>query len=87
MPIKGFEFATSWPESDRLVERLADAVRGRQALTALDWTRVLLLTELTWTSTLVGAGTDFAPYLVAQCDRVIAAKGGLFSEYAEAATG
>jgi hypothetical protein len=60
LPINDLTLATSWPELDDLVERLADAVESNPALAADDWTRVLLLTEFTWASSLVGAGPDFA---------------------------
>jgi len=56
--INDLTFAARWPQFDALVERLADAVESRKTLPAADWTRVLLLTDLTGTSTLVGAGHE-----------------------------
>lgn len=61
---KPFPFQTlglaSWEEFGRLVGRLIDAVSRREPLTDLDWARVLFLTELSWASSLVGSGMDFA---------------------------
>lgn len=49
----------SWEEFGELIFRLVHAVKPGQALTDLDWARVLFLTEVTWASSLVGAGLDF----------------------------
>ncbi|WP_071288329.1 hypothetical protein [Mycolicibacterium llatzerense] len=49
----------SWDEFGDLVIRLSDAVMAGEALTDLDWARVLFLTEIAWASSLVGAGLDF----------------------------
>ncbi|WP_162625557.1 hypothetical protein [Mycolicibacterium llatzerense] len=49
----------SWEAFGELVFRLIDAVKAGQALTDLDWARVLFLTEVTWASSLVGCGLDF----------------------------
>jgi hypothetical protein len=35
-------------------------VENDERLTDLDWARVLFLTEITWASSLVGSGLDFA---------------------------
>lgn len=49
----------SWDEFGRLTVRLENAVAAGEALSSLDWARVLLLTEITWASNLIGAGLDF----------------------------
>lgn len=49
----------SWDKFDQLTGRLAHAVAEAQPLTALDWARVLYLTECSWASSLVGAALDF----------------------------
>ncbi|ARG80200.1 hypothetical protein PJK45_19590 [Mycobacterium kansasii] len=58
-PIRVLGLST-WEEFDELTGRLSYAVVGGQALTSLDWARVLYLTECSWASELVGAGLDFA---------------------------
>lgn len=42
-----------------LLGRLHDAVKNGAPLSELDWARVMVLTEITWASSLVGAGADF----------------------------
>lgn len=49
----------SWDEFGDLVLRLRDAVAAGAALDDLDWARVLVLTEITWASNLIGSGLDF----------------------------
>jgi hypothetical protein len=51
---------STWKEFGELTVRLQRAVADGDALTDLDWARVLFLTEITWASDLVGAGLDFA---------------------------
>jgi hypothetical protein len=51
---------STWNEFDELTARLADAVIGGQALTIVDWARVLYLAESSWASSLVGAALDFS---------------------------
>ena len=51
---------SDWDEFDALIDRLRDAVTRGDPLTDLDWARALFLTEITWASDLVGAGTDFS---------------------------
>jgi hypothetical protein len=51
---------SNWEEFDELTGRLSYAIIGGQALTSLDWARVLYLTECSWASEMVGAGLDFA---------------------------
>jgi hypothetical protein len=51
---------SSWNEFAELTFRLAHAVTGGEPLTALDWMRVLYLTECSWASYVVGAALDFA---------------------------
>lgn len=51
---------STWDEFDELTGRLSYAVIGGEALTDLDWARVLYLTECAWASDLVGAALDFA---------------------------
>jgi hypothetical protein len=51
---------STWEEFGELTGRLQNAVAGGEALTNLDWARVLYLTECSWASSLVGAGLDFA---------------------------
>jgi hypothetical protein len=58
-PFQVLELST-WEEFGELVIRLEHAVAGGEALTDLDWARVLFLTELTFASNLVGSGLDFA---------------------------
>ncbi|PJE05410.1 MAG: hypothetical protein CK429_20245 [Mycobacterium sp.] len=49
-----------WEEFGELAVRLDRALQKHEALTDLDWARVLFLTEICWASDLVGAGLDFA---------------------------
>jgi hypothetical protein len=42
-----------------LLDRLDDAVTQRTPLSDLDWARAMFLTEITWASSLLGAGADF----------------------------
>ncbi|WP_231970945.1 hypothetical protein [Mycobacterium sp. E3198] len=49
----------TWEEFGALTLRLEHAVTDHEALTDLDWARVLFLTEVTWASDLIGAGLDF----------------------------
>jgi hypothetical protein len=51
---------SSWEQFGELSHRLAHAVSDGDALSALDWVRVLYLTESGWASSVVGAGLDFA---------------------------
>ncbi len=51
---------SSWQEFGQLVVRLSHAISTGDPLTDLDWARVLFLTEITWASSLVGSGLDFA---------------------------
>lgn len=46
-------------EFNALIYRPRDAVEKAEPLSDLDWTRTLLLTEISWGSDLLGAGTDF----------------------------
>ena len=50
---------SSWPEFDGAVEELRDTIERQQPLSELDWTRVLVLTEIAWASDVLGAGLDF----------------------------
>ncbi|MCV7196791.1 hypothetical protein [Mycobacterium angelicum] len=50
----------TWDEFRELVGRLSHAIGGGEPLSDLDWARVLFLTEITWASSLVGSGLDFA---------------------------
>ncbi|SPM35894.1 hypothetical protein BN1232_04159 [Mycobacterium rhizamassiliense] len=43
-----------------LIQRLLNAIGQNQPLSKLDWARVVFLTEVSWVSTLVGSGLDFA---------------------------
>ena len=43
-----------------LVTRLMTAIEQREALSDLDWARALVLTEISWGSSLLGAGIEFA---------------------------
>ncbi|WP_445159514.1 hypothetical protein ACTXG5_14695 [Mycobacterium sp. Dal123C01] len=43
-----------------LIERLLTAIGQKQPLSKLDWARTVFLTEVSWASTLVGSGLDFA---------------------------
>jgi hypothetical protein len=49
----------TWEEFGELTLRLEHAVTGGEPLADLDWARVLFLTEITWASSLIGAGLDF----------------------------
>jgi hypothetical protein len=51
---------STWEEFGELIVRLEHAVASGAALTDLDWARVLFLTEVTFASSLIGAGLDFA---------------------------
>lgn len=51
--------ATTIGELDTLIYRLRDAVEKGEPLSDLDWARALLLTEISWGSDLLGAGTEF----------------------------
>jgi hypothetical protein len=50
---------STWEEFGELIVRLEHAVTDCEPLTDLDWARVLFLTEMTWASSLIGAGLDF----------------------------
>jgi hypothetical protein len=50
---------TSWDDFDSLTDRLRDSILRKDSMTELDWTRALFLAEITWASSLVGAGPDF----------------------------
>jgi len=41
-----------------LLNRLMSAIETRQALSELDWTRALLLTEISWASDVLGAASE-----------------------------
>jgi len=43
-----------------LVTGLMAAIEHREALSDLDWARALVLTEISWGSSLLGAGIEFA---------------------------
>jgi hypothetical protein len=43
-----------------LVTRLMTSIEQREALSDLDWARALVLTEISWGSSLLGAGIEFA---------------------------
>ena len=43
----------------QLLDRLQNAVKNGSPLSDFDWARVLFLTEITWASSLLGAGSDF----------------------------
>jgi hypothetical protein len=58
-PFQLLGFST-WDEFRKLTGRLEQAVMAGEALTDLDWARVLFLTEITWASNLIGSGLDFA---------------------------
>jgi hypothetical protein len=47
-------------EFERMVDRLEAAVRKGEPLSDLDWARALVLTEISWASDLLGAGTEFS---------------------------
>lgn len=51
---------STWGEFGELSVRLDRALQEHEALADLDWARVLFLTEISWASDLVGAGSDFA---------------------------
>jgi hypothetical protein len=51
---------STWEQFGELIVRLEHAVAGAESLTDLDWARVLFLTEITFASSLIGAGLDFA---------------------------
>jgi hypothetical protein len=57
-PFQVLGFST-WEEFGGLVLRLERAVGAGEALTDLDWVRVLFLTEVTFASDLIGSGTEF----------------------------
>ncbi|MEE6137974.1 hypothetical protein SKC41_16800 [Mycobacterium sp. 050128] len=43
-----------------LIEQLLNAIGQHQPLSKLNWARAVFLTEVSWVSTLVGSGLDFA---------------------------
>lgn len=51
---------TSETEFTPLLLRLMAAIEQREALSDLDWARALVLTEISWGSSLLGAGIDFS---------------------------
>jgi hypothetical protein len=51
---------TSETELIPLILRLMGAIKQREALSDLDWARALVLTEISWGSSLLGAGIEFA---------------------------
>jgi hypothetical protein len=51
---------STWEEFGELTFRLQHAVTDGDALTDLDWARVVYLTECSWASEVVGAGRGFA---------------------------
>ncbi len=57
--VSGTGLVVDVDEFDELTGRLSYAI-GSEALTDLDWARVLYLVESSWASDLVGAGLDFA---------------------------
>jgi hypothetical protein len=50
---------STWNEFTELTGRLANAVTSGEALSDLDWARVLFLAECSWASSVVGAALDF----------------------------
>ena len=58
LPVMMLGFS-SWPEFDGAVEELRDTIERQQPLSELDWTRVLVLTEIARASDVLGAGLDF----------------------------
>lgn len=44
----------------QLINRLMAAIKQRNALSDLDWAHALVLTEISWGSSLLGAGIEFA---------------------------
>lgn len=58
LPIEAMGIS-DWDEFDALTDRLRAAVGRGEALTELDWARVLFLGEIIWGSSLVGAALDF----------------------------
>lgn len=50
---------STWEQFGELIVRLERAVTDGAPLTDLDWAQVLLLTEVTFASSLIGAGLDF----------------------------
>jgi hypothetical protein len=59
-PFQALGLSSTWDEFDELTGRLSYAIIGSEALTDLDWARVLYLVESSWASDLVGAGLGFA---------------------------
>ena len=57
-PIKILGVSTA-DEFDDLLVRLRIAIERGEALSALDWARALLLTEICWASDMIGSGTAF----------------------------
>lgn len=51
---------STWDEFGELTVRLGQPVVAGEALTQLDWARVLFVTEVTWVSSLIGAGLESA---------------------------
>ena len=57
-PVFGQSTKNEWVQ---LINRLMDAIRNKQPLSALDWARAVFLTEISFASDLVGSGWDFGP--------------------------
>jgi hypothetical protein len=51
--------ASTIDEFDATLHQLRSAVENSEPLSDLDWARALLLTEISWASDLLGAGTEF----------------------------
>jgi hypothetical protein len=57
-PIKILGVSTD-DEFEDLLTRLRIAIADKEALSALDWARAQLLTEMCWGSDMIGSGIDF----------------------------
>jgi hypothetical protein len=55
-PIVG---AVDLDEFFELTDRLRHSITAHESLSALDWTRALVLTEICWASDILGAASDF----------------------------
>jgi hypothetical protein len=60
LPIKDLFGIDEWTQFDVLTARLAQAITDQQPLSERDWAIALFLSEVSFASDLVGAGTEFA---------------------------
>jgi hypothetical protein len=60
LPIDALFGIADWTQFDALTGRLAQTIKEEQPLSERDWAIALFLSEVSFASDLVGAGTEFA---------------------------